>query len=46
MQAMMASTDPIGMLRSLTSVGLRAEARKVPLQFLIVDQGEKVPTEN
>jgi len=40
------STDPIGMLRSLAGVGLKAEARKAPLQFLIVDQAEKVPTEN
>jgi len=45
-QGMMVSTDPIGMLRSLNSIGLKAETRKAPLPFLIVDHAEKVPTEN
>jgi uncharacterized protein (TIGR03435 family) len=34
------------MLRSLASIGLKADARKVPLKFLIVDHAEKIPTEN
>jgi uncharacterized protein (TIGR03435 family) len=31
---------------SLASIGLKADARKVPLKFLIVDHAEKIPTEN
>ena len=46
MEVMRASTDPTAILRSLASVGLRAQRRKAPLKFLIVDHAEKLPTEN
>lgn len=43
---MAAPADPTVMLRSLASVGLRADARKIPLKFLVVDHAEKIPTAN
>jgi uncharacterized protein (TIGR03435 family) len=33
-------------LNSLRRLGLRLEARKAPMEMLIVDHAEKVPTEN
>jgi uncharacterized protein (TIGR03435 family) len=36
----------MAMFSSLAAIGLKAEARKVPLKFLIVDHAEKIPTQN
>jgi uncharacterized protein (TIGR03435 family) len=45
-EAMRVSTDTSAILRSLAGVGLRAEPRKIPLKFLIVDRAEKIPIED
>ena len=36
----------VSIMTSLQSVGLKLEPRKAPLEMLIVDKGEKTPTEN
>ena len=41
--------DPAGgavIFASLQQLGLRAEPRKMTVDFLVVDHAEKVPTEN
>jgi bla regulator protein blaR1 len=38
--------DTTPALRSLASLGLRAERKKVPLKFLVVDHAEKIPIGN
>lgn len=40
------ASDPMAPLNALPSLGLKAEPRKVPLEFLIIDHAEKMPTEN
>jgi uncharacterized protein (TIGR03435 family) len=44
--AMPVTEDPLAPLRALASLGLKAEVRRVPLKFLVIDHAEKVPTEN
>ena len=43
-----AASEPSGtsILKSIQTLGLRLERRKAPLEYLIVDHLEKVPTEN
>ncbi len=40
------ASDPNGPLSALPQFGLRAEKRKVPLEFLVIDHAEKVPIAN
>jgi uncharacterized protein (TIGR03435 family) len=40
------SMDAAPALHSVASLGLRAERRKVPLKYFIVDHAEKEPTAN
>ena len=42
------ASDPAGvsLMASLHKLGLRLEARKMPVEFIVVDQVEKVPTGN
>lgn len=45
MQAMRGD-DPGAPLRALLSLGLKAEPRKLPLKFLVIDEAQKIPIEN
>jgi uncharacterized protein (TIGR03435 family) len=39
-------SQPASVFGAVRSLGLRLEARKAPIRHLVVDQAEKVPTEN
>ncbi len=46
--AALAASDPSGssMFKAVQQLGLRLEARKVPIELIVVDHVEKTPTEN
>ncbi len=47
-QAVLDASDPSGstIFSSIQQMGLKLEARKAPLQFIVIDHFEKTPTEN